>query len=102
MQQRVKKIIQKLATKYNLSEREAEHAVKVYYEKIREVLGEGKYPEEHTFKIMLIPFFGRFIPNTNKIKKRYAGEQERRFREHFEPRPECDSLQGIHSWGENN
>ena len=68
MQQRVKKVIQKLATKYNLSEREAEHAVKVYYEKIREVLGEGNYPEEHTFKIMLIPFFGKFIPNQRKIR----------------------------------
>ena len=51
MQQRTKKIVQRLAKKYNLSEREAEHAVKVYYEKIREVLGEGNYPEENTFKI---------------------------------------------------
>jgi len=83
MQQRVKKIIEKLAVKYGLTFTEAEYAVKVYYEKIRTHLEAGNYPEEGTYHKVIIPAFGRFVPQINKIKKVHEHSQHKRIREHF-------------------
>jgi nucleoid DNA-binding protein len=101
MQKRTKKIIQKLAIKYGLTEVEAEYAVKAYYEKVKEIIGEGNYPEHDTFKLIHIPNFGKFSPNVNKIKRTYAKQREDEIRKHFELR-ECDSLQGIPIEGQDN
>lgn len=103
MQERTKKIIEKLAKKYNLTPREAEYAVKVYYEKLKGILGQGNFPEEDTFKPILIPSFGRFLPNKNKIKKHYARQRENDFRKQFDLLiPGSDIISGIYSGGEED
>lgn len=102
MQQRVKKIIEKLAKEYNVPYASAELAVVVYYEKIKEVLEKGNFPEHETFKKILIPGFGRFIPNERKIIKTYECRREREFREYhlgetpgYKLTPEYCYLQSI-------
>lgn len=102
MQQRVKKIIEKLAKKYEITTTEAELAVTAYYEKVKEVLEKGNFPEQYTFQKILIPGFGRFIPNELKIKKADETRRESHFREYYlgeipgyKLTPEYSYLQGV-------
>lgn len=88
MQQRVKKILTNLAKEYGITEKEAEFAVKCYYERVREVLEEGNYPEEYTFKKILIPGFGRFTPNEIKIKGTYERQRFKGIRDRLSGEPE--------------
>src|SRR3990167_3052630 len=83
MQQRVKKIIIELAKKHDLTFAETEFAIRTFYKKVKEELEVGNYPEVDTFRPILIPHFGRFIPNVHKIKRVANGDRENQFRKHF-------------------
>lgn len=77
MQIKTRQIIRQLAIKHNLEEQVVEQILRSCYELVRKEITEIDRSDVSNFKTIMIPGWGKLIPNTKKIYYIHKKQREK-------------------------